>query len=642
MEGPIMRKSTISFLSLLSLCLPALGSAQKPPLGPPEQANTFSAGNQGYQMDCAYYERRQHDVASDEDGNFVVVWSGQYDGGGYYGAVFGQRFDRFGFKKGGEFRVSDPLGEYVSSGTPSIGMAADGGFVVAWTSYEYAEEIKAQRFDAAANPLGPEFRVSENGVTISYPGYSYTLPQYYGLRNADVAMNGDGRFVVVWQREGELETALGDPDPLGDADRRQIAGRLFSASASPQGAAFKVNDGSDEGQEFYWNAMPDGAIDDGGFVVTWRAQDGNYGGEAVLGHRFDALGGSLGGEFRVSAHAYGNYFEANPTVAKTSAGGFVVVWASSSIEPVPFGDRMDIAARVFDAAGGPTTSAFTVNETNAYKECGPRIARFADASFVVSWHHHYGGDGEYEAFGRLLDASGNPSGSEFLLSDDPDMVHQATAVAPQGNDFVVAWAARPDEGDYFDVFVRRFGDTAVPSCSPAPLPGCRQTTRSRAGVLRWKQNLARPAQNTLTWSFTKGALTAPADFGDPVEDTSYVFCVYDASVNPQPLATMVAPGGTKCGTFPCWFELPATGLMYTDNAGEIHGVTQVRLTPGAEGRTRIGIKGRGANLPLPAVPLTGPVVAQLQATNGECWSATYDQFITKNSDGKFTAKPTAP
>jgi hypothetical protein len=36
------------------------------------------------------------------------------------------------------------------------------------------------------------------------------------------------------------------------------------------------------------------------------------------------------------------------------------------------------------------------------------------------------------------------------------------------------------------------------------------------------------------------------------------------------------------------------------------------------------------------------VTVQLQATNGECWAATYDQFISKNSDGKFIAKPTVP
>jgi hypothetical protein len=640
------RRDIVLFAAALSLAVPPVGLAQKPPLGPPVQANTFSAGEQGGRMDCLYYERRQHDVASDAAGNFVVVWSGEYEGGSgsYFGGVFGQRFDRFGFEKGGEFRISTEQ-EYYANRTPTVGMADDGGFVVVWTNYKYGDEasseIKGRRFDAAAHALGAEFRVSDNAETIQYPGYSYTLFQYYGLRNPDVAMNGDGRFVVVWHREGEEENALGNPDPLGDADGRQIAGRLFSASATPQGPGFKVSDGSDSGGDYYWNEMPDASFDDDGFVVTWKSIDSYAGGEAILGRRFDENAGPVGGELRVSSDGGYNIFETTPTIAKTDAGGFLVAWASSSIEP-PGGGLLDVAARVFDANDAPVAPEFTVNTTNADYECGPRIAQFSDASFVVSWHHHYGGTGGYEAFGQLLDASGNPSGSEFLLSDDPTMVHQATAVAPQGDDFVVAWSARPDAGDYFDVFVRRFGDTEAPSCSPAPLSGCRQPTRSKAGVIRLKQNAERPSQSSLTWSWVKGEETLEGDLGDPITDTSYSLCLYDSSASSQPRATMVAPGGTKCGLFPCWFDLPGPGLMYVDNAGEIDGLTQIRLTPGADGKAKISVKGRGANLPAPAIPLAAPVMVQLQATNGECWAATYDQFISKNSDGKFIAKPTVP
>ena len=208
---------------------------------------------------------------------------------------------------------------------------------------------------------------------------------------------------------------------------------------------------------------------------------------------------------------------------------------------------------------------------------------------------------------------------------------------------MVAWSSRPDSSyDEFDVFVRRFGDTAAPTCSAAPLPGCRQPTRAKAGVIRLKQNATRPSQSSLTWSWVKGEETLDGDLGDPVADTSYALCLYDASASSQPRATLVAPGGTKCGLFPCWFDLPGPGLMYVDNAGEIDGVTQIRLTPGEQGKAKISVKGRGANLPAPAIPLTAPVVVQLQATNGECWAATYDQFIAKNSDGKFIAKPTVP
>jgi hypothetical protein len=35
------------------------------------------------------------------------------------------------------------------------------------------------------------------------------------------------------------------------------------------------------------------------------------------------------------------------------------------------------------------------------------------------------------------------------------------------------------------------------------------------------------------------------------------------------------------------------------------------------------VKGRGPRLALPSLPLTPPVLAQLQASNGSCWEAIY-------------------
>src|SRR4051812_27908090 len=46
------------------------------------------------------------------------------------------------------------------------GMAGDGRFVVAWTSYfEPSTRVVARRFDATAQPLGPEFPVSADATS---------------------------------------------------------------------------------------------------------------------------------------------------------------------------------------------------------------------------------------------------------------------------------------------------------------------------------------------------------------------------------------------------------------------------------------------------------------------------------------------
>ncbi len=98
-------------------------------------------------------------IAAGTDGAFVVVWqSGSQDGdyrfGGY--SVFGQRYDSAGRAVGTEFQVNSytPYPQVY----PALGMAADGGFVVVWSSGNYyvgqdgrSEGVFGQRFAEATS-----------------------------------------------------------------------------------------------------------------------------------------------------------------------------------------------------------------------------------------------------------------------------------------------------------------------------------------------------------------------------------------------------------------------------------------------------------------------------------------------------------
>jgi hypothetical protein len=91
------------------------------PLGPDFQVNSYTTGRQDYV-----------DVASDADGNFVVVWTS--DGGDGDGqGIFGQRYDRTGAARGTEFAVN----AFTTSNQRFPGLATDatGHFVVGWSSY---------------------------------------------------------------------------------------------------------------------------------------------------------------------------------------------------------------------------------------------------------------------------------------------------------------------------------------------------------------------------------------------------------------------------------------------------------------------------------------------------------------------------
>jgi hypothetical protein len=110
--------------------------------------------------------------------------------------------------------------------------------------------------------------------------------------------------------------------------------------------------------------------------------------------------------------------------------------------------------------------------------------------------------------------------------------------------------------------------------------------------------------------------------------------VYDSSILAQPVFSSSSLPGRTCGTKPCW-AATATGYRYSDRAGIPDGITAVRVLGGTSGTAKIALKGKGAGLPQLGLPYQTPVTAQLQASNGQCWEASYT--TATSSSGGFKA-----
>jgi hypothetical protein len=123
----------------------------------------------------------------------------------------------------------------------------------------------------------------------------------------------------------------------------------------------------------------------------------------------------------------------------------------------------------------------------------------------------------------------------------------------------------------------------------------------------------------VSWKW-KGQATALADFGNPLTTTGYALCVYQGAT--LKLATRAPASGT-CGTKPCWKALGAKGYGYKDGDLTPDGLSKATLKTGDTGKAQVSVKGKGTNLPDGVLPLTTPVVVQLQATTGQCWTATF-------------------
>jgi hypothetical protein len=143
------------------------------PLGPEFQVNSYTTGDQT----GAY-------VTMAPDGRFVVVWlSRDQDGSGF--GIFGQRYDANGLALGPEFRVNSyTTGDQLE---PSLSMAADGAFVVAWDGRLQdgsGSGVVGQVYTESGRRSGPEFLV-----------HSATS----GGFNPSVATAADGVFIVTWE-----------------------------------------------------------------------------------------------------------------------------------------------------------------------------------------------------------------------------------------------------------------------------------------------------------------------------------------------------------------------------------------------------------------------------------------------------------
>jgi hypothetical protein len=346
-------------------------------------------------------------VASDPNGNFVVVWTSYGQGAGtdyqlgYGYAIVGRRFNSAGVAQGGEF-----LASYVTFAQNAARVATDaaGNFVVVWQSYAQDGNgyygVFGRRFDAAGAPRGGEFQV--NTYTTSYQD----APA--------LAVDPSGNFVVVWQSYGQ------------DGDTFGVIGQRFDASGARRGGEFQVNTYTTGSQ-----ALPAVSTDaNGNFIVVWSSfgQDGD--GLGVFGQRFSAAGVRQGGEFRINAYTTGQQNAA--AIAADENGNFTVVWGSSVQEGSDYG----VFGQRFDAAGVRQGSEFRVNSYTTGVQAIPMIASDPDGDFVVVWPGGNDQDGSlYGVFGQRY--------GDLIFQDgfDAGAFSRWSSSATDGGDLSVSGAA---------------------------------------------------------------------------------------------------------------------------------------------------------------------------------------------------------
>jgi hypothetical protein len=239
------------------------------------------------------------------DGSFAIAWRSG-------GTVHARQVSAWGGLLGEE-RVINALG---SAHSPSITALAGSDYAVAWG------EINDGNVYAAIGSR-PAFVVGGASVAASI-STGAPLPHI-------AALSGGG-FVVAW------DSYRNEPRGFSSSD---IFFQRFDSAGDRVGEVIQANE---EGGGGRFDASI-AARPDGGFVIAWQSDHGDYDGNGIFGRRFDANGVALDArDIEISQERAGD--QATPGITALQGGGFAVAWVDTAAN----GDAR-IEARVMPGAG---------------------------------------------------------------------------------------------------------------------------------------------------------------------------------------------------------------------------------------------------------------------------------------------------
>jgi hypothetical protein len=345
---------------------------------------------------------------------------------------------------------------------PQVAFLKDGGAVVVWQGGEVGSQHIFARFLTSSNT----FSTSDIAVS-SYTDGPQVDPQ--------VSVLADGSVLVSYSSEGQ------------DGSMSGIFAQRLTAAGAKAGAEFQINQFTNFNQRTPTAAV----LGNGTYVLAWISEqqrsaysvgtDGSnlkwtmegqqVGGSIdVYARLFDSNNVALGNEFLVNTT---NKVCANPALAATGNGGFVVAWSQNNGRSIVNGavqtNGWDVVARVYDGQGKAVTQDLSVNTCKYGEQFAPRIQARGNDCLVV-WTS-LGQDGSWEGvYGRGLSATGVFTTGEFLVNTTTVSQQMHPAVATDGGSrFLVVWTSFVGGQTSFDLFGQRYyaGDGVQPLAKPS-------------------------------------------------------------------------------------------------------------------------------------------------------------------------------
>ena len=519
-------------------------------------------------------------VAMDADRDFVVVWAG-YDADDDLN-VFARLYDAQGTPQTDEFVVhAETAGLQFE---PSVAMADDGHFVVAWREHVddgaggFTSDVVARRFDSTGSPMADGAQINTGDVGDHF--------------QPDVAMNADGDFVVAWTREvGDAETGF----------VQDIFARQFDPTGAAAGDPFEVNP-----SEQYARFLPAPAMDAGGdFVVAWNGYNAAES-FRVFAQHFDADANAQGPELLGELTA--GTFQIAPDVAMAEDGRFAVTFVDLTIAGGGQAERT-VAVQRYDSAATPAGDLITLSAPGGGGLDEPVAAMDTNGNLVVVYTQIDADTGGKDVTVERFDADGLPRGAALPVgpAEDAEYDQPAVAIDATGH-FVTAYrgtaydATEPDE-DNMDVWATVWAPSP-PTCADDAISILQNAPPTPVDALANDSSLPDFAQTLQVTELTQPA-SGTATIVDGGARVSYEPMATFFGIDTFTYTIMDSDGLTDTATVTVTVE--KTGPDLTLQFGEIS--LPIISVPGDRGKATIEVVNAGDE------PLSTTVTVDLYASS---------------------------
>lgn len=389
--------------------------------------------------------------------------------------------------EGGEYNIAG--GNQGDQVYPHLAIKPTGGYLVWEDNITDGDGfgISARKLDGSFSGTFSNFRVNANGTNdqeraqvsllndggaiFVWQGGKQSFQHIYGrmLSAGGVWTTSDipvSTATNVFQRDAVVTTLTGGNAVVAWGSFNQVAGGLqdvYFQLLTPAGVKSGSETRANVVTAYNQRSAAIAPLSDGRFVLVWVSEQQRFENSVdVYARIFEANGAAATGEFLINS---GTNVCANPSVAPSADGGFMVAWAQATQQ---FPNTWDIYARPFSGTSGGVTRL--VNTYIAGDQLAPKISSIG-SDYLVVWTSMAQDGSQLGVYGRFLKGDGTFAGGEFRVNTTTQSFQQHPAVASDGvGTFLTAWSSYVGSPNSVDLFAQRYVSTDQPLNAPgAPI-----------------------------------------------------------------------------------------------------------------------------------------------------------------------------